>query len=117
MKKVFILFLLLFSVGISYSQSQQINFTGEADRNADVKFAKLLESETYVKSLPALLEILTENPDKYTSTRSFNSEIVSHIINDGIGQNKEVINQIRNYFGSTDPAIISESESYLLENL
>jgi len=109
MKKVFILFLFLFSVGISFSQSTA--------KNADYKFAHLLENESYVKELPYLLAKVTQNADRYETTRSFDAIIVNHIVSEGIGENRLFHRHLRRYFGSTDPAVIEESKSYLLENL
>lgn len=108
MKKVFILFLFLFSVGISFSQNSV---------SADYKFSELMNNEDYVKQLPELLSLLMDNPNKYTTTRTFNTTIVSAIRTNGIGNDEEFLSYLRNYFGSTDPAIIQESETYLLENL
>lgn len=109
MKKVFILFLFLAYAGTSFSQTSL--------KDADHKFATLLEDESYVKQLPELLSLVVDNPNSYSTSKTFNSVIVLAVRNNGIGTNEEVHRHLRNYFGSTDPAIVQESETYLLENL
>lgn len=109
MKKVLLLFLFLFCVGISFSQISV--------KSADYKFTELLDNENYVKNLPEILNLLQDNPDKYYTSKTFNPTIVSSVLANGITDDEETHRHLRNYFGSTDPTIILTSELYLLENL
>jgi len=109
MKKVFILFFLLFVVGTSYSQNSA--------KSADAKLAYLLEDESYLKNLPQILSLVVERPTDFVSTKELNSTIVAAIVANGIGDDKVIHRHLRNYFGSNDPQVIKESEAFLLANL